>query len=189
MTGVKGTSRKHEQHETVRPIATIEEFYAHALAIEREAAGRYEEFTDYFELHGEDALAALCRHLAEMEGKHVEELMASCSSLKLPPILDCDYCWLDGDSPEAPARDMVYRIAKPRHLLEIALAAEWRAREFFVGIARTAPNLTVREMASVMAAEETEHVQWVRQALAHVTTGANWEELVAAGIGPGIVAG
>jgi rubrerythrin len=71
-------------------------------------------------------------------------------------------------------------------LLEIALAAEWRAREFFVGIARTSPNLAVRELASVMAAEETEHVQWVRKALEyHNATGANWEKLIDAGIGPG----
>ncbi|MBC8022161.1 MAG: DUF664 domain-containing protein [Burkholderiales bacterium] len=170
------------------PIVTVEEFYAHALAIEREAAERYEEFTTYFEDRGEDALAGLCRHLAELEGRHFNELMASCDNLELPAIANGDYRWLDGDSPEVPAREMLYRIATPRHLLEIALAAEWRAREFFVGIARTAPSVTVREMASVMAAEETEHVQWVREALAyHVASGAHWDELLAAGIGPGTV--
>jgi hypothetical protein len=40
-----------------------------------------------------------------------------------------------------------------------------------------------------MAAEETEHVKWVRDALEyHITTGADWEEMIAAGIGPGTVA-
>jgi len=170
------------------PIETIEEFYANALAIEREAAQRYDEFTAYFEDHGEDALAGLCRNLAEMERRHYEELATSSLSMDLPPIAEGRYRWLEDDSPEAPAREMLYRIAQPRHLLEIALAAEWRAREFFVGIARTSTSLTVRELASVMAAEETEHVKWVRKALEyHVATGANWEQLIDAGIGPGAV--
>jgi rubrerythrin len=170
------------------PIQTVEEFYAHALAIEREAAQRYEEFTEYFEERGEDSLAGLCGNLARMERGHFEELARSCMNLKLPAIAEGGYRWLEGDSPEVPAREMLYRIATPRHLLEIALAAEWRAREFFVGIARTAPSVTVRELASVMAAEETDHVKWVRQALEyHVATGANWDEMISAGIGPGIV--
>jgi rubrerythrin len=161
------------------PIETIEEFYANALAIEREAAQRYEEFAGYFDDHGEDALAGLCRSLADEERKHYEELATSSLGMDLRPIPEGRYRWLEADSPEAPAREMVYRIAQPRHLLEIALAAEWRAREFFVGIARTSPSLTVRELASVMAAEETEHVKWVRKALEyHVATGASWEELI-----------
>jgi rubrerythrin len=57
-----------------------------------------------------------------------------------------------------------------------------------VGIARTSPAPAVRELASVMAAEETEHVKWVRQALEyHVASGATWEEMIEAGIGPGNV--
>jgi len=121
-----------------------------------------------------------------MERRHFEELATSSLSMDLRPIPEGRYRWIEGDSPEAPAREMLYRIAQPRHLLEIALAAEWRAREFFVGIARTSRNVAVRELAAVMAAEETEHVQWVRKALEyHNATGANWEELIDAGIGPG----
>ena len=154
------------------PIETIEDFYANALAIEREAAERYDEFTRYFDDHGEEALAGLCRNLADMERRHFEELATSSLSMSLPLIPEGRYRWLEGDSPEAPAREMLYRIAQPRHLLEIALAAEWRAREFFAGIARTSSSLAVRELAAVMAAEETEHVQWVRKALEyHNATG------------------
>jgi len=170
------------------PIATVEEFYAHALAIEREAAERYAEFAEHFDDRGEDTLAGLCRNLAALEREHFEELAAACRKMNLPAIALERYRWLDGASPEAPARELLYRIATPRHLLEIALAAEWRAREFFVGIARTAPTIAVRELASVMAAEEGEHVKWVRQALEyHVSTGADWDTLIALGAGPGTV--
>lgn len=171
------------------PIATVEEFYAHALAIEHEAAQRYAEFAEHFEDRGEDALAGLCRNLASLEQEHFEELRAGCATLGLPTIAVGGYRWLEGASPEAPAREMLYRIATPRHLLEIALAAEWKAREFFAWIARTAPAKDVRELASIMAAEEAEHVKWVRQALEYnVATGASdWETLLGEGTGPGTV--
>ena len=152
-------------------IATVEEFYAHALAIEREAAERYEEFAAHFEERGEEAIAGLCRNLANAERGHFDDLATCCASLDLPAIPAGAYRWMEGDSPEAPARMMMPRIASTRNLLEIALAAEWRAHEFFVSIARTSPVLAVRQLASVMAAEETEHVRWVRQALEyHVGT-------------------
>src|SRR5919205_63888 len=45
------------------PIATVEQFYAHALAIEREAADRYEEYAVHFADLGDDALERLCSNL------------------------------------------------------------------------------------------------------------------------------
>ena len=170
------------------PIATVEEFYAHALAIEREAAARYSEFAQHFEDRGEDVLAGLCHKLAGLELEHFRDLLAACGEMSLPAIAADEYRWLGTGSPEAPARELVFRVATPRHLLEIALKAEVRAREFFVWLARTAPTKAVRELAGVMAAEEMEHVGWVRQALEyHGATAADWDALLAEGIGPGSV--
>jgi rubrerythrin len=145
-------------------IATVEEFYAHALAIEREAADRYDEFADWFEMRSA-SLAALCRRLATLEREHFNELADSCARLDLPEIAAGDYRWLERDSPEVSAREFFYRVTNARQLLEIALAAEKRAHAFFVWIARTAPERGVRELASVMAAEENEHIGWVTEAL------------------------
>ena len=171
----------------LRPaIATVEEFYAHALAIEREAADRYAEFEEYFAGRGEDALSGLCRNLALAEREHFEELDRACRNLTLPAIAAGDYLWLEAGSPEAAARELLYRVATPRQLLEIALAAELRARAFFVWVAQTAPSHEVQELASIMASEELEHVGWVRQALEyHAPEGLDWEKLLAEGIGPG----
>ena len=47
-----------------RAIASVEEFYAHALAIEREAMERYDEFGAWFAARDEDVLAGLCWNLA-----------------------------------------------------------------------------------------------------------------------------
>lgn len=166
-------------------IATVEEFYAHALCIEREAADRYAEFEQYFAGQGEDVLSRLCRNLAAAERQHFEELARGCESLSLPAIAAADYRWLEAGAPETAARELLYRVATARQLLEIALAAELRARAFFVWVAQTAPSHEIRELASIMAAEEVEHVQWVRKALKyHACEGPDWEKLLAEGIGP-----
>lgn len=146
-------------------IETVEEFYVHALAIEREAAERYAEFAAHFEARGEEVLAGLCRNLAAAEREHFEEIARASAHMTLPAIATTHYRWLECGAPETPARDLLYRIATPRQLLEIALAAELRARAFFVSVARTARPLEVRQLASIMAAEEVEHVRWVGEAL------------------------
>jgi len=146
------------------PIATPEEFYAHALAIEREAAERYAEFADLFEKRS-TTLAALCRRLATLEREHFRDLAEACARLELPEIAAADYRWHEQDSPEVNSRETLGSITNSRQLLEVALAAEKRAHSFFVWTARTAPNRAIRELASVMAAEEDEHIAWVTEAL------------------------
>ena len=167
------------------PIASVEEFYAHALAIEREAAARYGEFAEWFADRGEDVLSNLCRNLAGLESKHHDELLQACAGLTLPPVDETVYHWLASGPPETEAREVFYRVSHPRHLLEIALAGELRARGFFVWIATEGSPAQVRELASIMAAEETEHVRWVREALDYHPKSPEWEALFARGTGPG----
>jgi rubrerythrin len=162
-----------------RAITTVEEFYAHALVIEREAAERYAEFAAYFTGHGEEVLAGLCRSLATLESEHHRQLERACEGLEIPVIAEGEYLWIDGAAPESAARELFYRAATPRQLLEIALGAEMRARAFFVGVARSSATKAVRELASIMAAEEAEHVGWVRDALEYQPGSPNWEKLIA----------
>jgi rubrerythrin len=169
----------------MRPIESVEEFYAHALAIEREAAERYGEFAAHFGDRGEDVLSGLCRNLARFEREHYHHLVRACEGLALPIVPASDYRWLDQASPEAPARELFYRIAQPRQLLEIALDAEVRARDFFVWVARSSASKGVRELASIMAAEEAEHIHWVTLAMEYHPQSPEWENLLDAGIGPG----
>jgi len=154
------------------PIATVQEFYAHALAIEREAEERYTEFTEWFDQRGEHVLAGLCRNLAALEGEHYRDLVEGCRHMELPPVSSVEYKWLGNDAPELPEREFLERVATARDLLEIALRAEVRARDYFVWIARSALSREVRELAAVMAAEEREHVRWVRDALEYHSTTA-----------------
>jgi rubrerythrin len=158
------------------PITRVEEFYAHALAIEREAVDRYEEFEAWFRARGEEVLAGLCANLAQLEAVHLREIEGACRGLALPPIDPSGYSWLEAGPPEAPAREFFYRVAEPRHLLEIALQAESNALDFFEWVARTTPDPRVRAVAREMAAEEEQHVAWAAQALEyHPSRRIDWE--------------
>ena len=146
-------------------IRTVGEFYAHALAIELEAAERYAEFEAYFRDRGEEVLAGLCRNIGRMEGEHFRELAAASRHLQLPAIDTGAYRWLEAGSPEAPAREFFYRVATPRHLLEIALKAEMNAFFFFQHVGLTSDSAEVCALARQMAEEERDHIVWVRNAL------------------------
>jgi rubrerythrin len=149
-----------------KPIATIEEFYAHALAIEREAVARYREFEAWYADRGEEALSRLCAGLARVESEHEAALTRGCAALALPGLEPGEHCWLDAGSPEAPAREFFYRVVTPRQLLEIALRAEMAARDFFERAAQGETLPEIREAAVEMAQEESLHVEWVLAALA-----------------------
>jgi len=174
----------------LEPIGSVEEFYAHALAIEREAAKCYREFQVHFADHGEEVLAGLCGNLAHFEQDHLQLLVGRSNHLKLPEVPADRYRWLDSCPPERADHDLVYRMATPRQLREIALKAERNARRFFEWVAGTTANGEIHALAEEMAREESEHVQWVSRALEYVREdGVDWDKLLANGGGPGLALG
>jgi len=162
-----------------KPMTGVEEFYAHALAIEREATERYVEFEAWFRDRGEDVLAGLCANFAQMEAGHLRELEVRCRSMQLPAIAAGDHRWLDVGPPEAPARELFYRVAEPHHLLEIALQAEMNALSYFEWVARESVDPRVRALATELADEERDHVKWATQALEyHPSRRIDWEAVL-----------
>ena len=150
-------------------VRTVEEFLAHALAIEREAAERYSELEAWFRKRGEEVLAGLCGNLAEAEGAHYRELQRRSRGHELPAIDASEYRWGAGESPEAPSRALLRRAKRPEDVMRLALAAERNAAAFFEWVAVTSPDARVRELALDLAAEEESHVRWVREALEYRT--------------------
>ncbi|MBK6981967.1 MAG: ferritin family protein [Betaproteobacteria bacterium] len=174
----------------LEPIGSVEEFYAHALAIERESARCYREFQEHFTDRGEEVLAGLCGNFAHFEEDHHQLLLDRSAHLALPELPPERYCWMESGPPECADHDLVYRVATPRQLLEIALKAERNARRFFEWVAGTTASDEVHALADEMAREEAEHVQWVTRALEYVRAdGVDWDKLLAAGGGPGLALG
>jgi len=58
------------------PIQSVAELYAHAIAIEREAAERYAELAGRMQDEGRDDLARVFNLLARLESEHLEALEA-----------------------------------------------------------------------------------------------------------------
>lgn len=170
-----------------RPFDSLEQFYAHALAIEHEAAERYDEFAAWFDDRGEEVLAGLARNLAERERDHFHRLLADSRGLELAPVSAQRYHWLEDGEAQAPAREMLFRVASPRQLLAIALAAERNARRFFAWAARTARDPRVRLLAREMAHEEAEHVRWVLDAIEYQGPAVEWDAMMADGVSPGML--
>jgi rubrerythrin len=166
----------------VAPIRSAAELYAHAIAIEREAAERYSEFAERMADLGNEAVAELFDRLAGFEAEHLETLLRRSDGVALPVPAAGEFSWLDAAAPETAARELVFRLMTPRHALEIALAAEQRAQAFFERVLTSAADPALRALAKEMAAEEQEHVGMVEQLLARTPDpNADWQALFSQG--------
>jgi rubrerythrin len=147
-------------------IDSMPELLAHALAMETEAAERYEELADQMETHRKAKVAAIFRKLEKEEKAHLEELEAMCARYELPHFAPWEYKWnTGGESPEAIAIDRVSYRMSVRAAVQLALDHERRAEAFYAGIAKAARNDDVRILAGQFAAEEREHIAWLESSL------------------------
>ena len=138
-------------------IRTAPELYAHAIAIEREAAERYAELAERMRDEGREDLARVFTLLGDLESEHLQTLEARTLDVALPPIPGTGHHWLEEGVPDAAARSLVFRLMTPRMALAIALQAEMRAQAFFEGVFMTCDDPALRALAREMAAEEQQH--------------------------------
>jgi len=146
-------------------IATIPELYAHAIALEREAAERYAELAERMRDESNEDLAALFAGMAALEAGHLAALQHRAAGIALPVLAACDYKWLGDAAPESAAHELVFRLMTPRNALLMALGAEQRAQAFFEHVLLVAHDPELRALAREMAAEEQEHVQLIERML------------------------
>lgn len=146
-------------------MKTIAELYAHAIAIEREAAERYCEFAVRMADLGNDAAAEVFSTLARLEGEHLDQLLERTAGMTLPRLREGEYAWLDSGAPETAARELVFRLLTPRQALHIALAGERRAAVFFETVVITSADPLLRSLACEMAADEADHIAMIEKLL------------------------
>jgi len=159
-------------------IATTPELYAHAIALEREAAERYAELAERMRDESNEDLAALFAGMAALEAGHLAALEHRSAGIALPALVTRDYKWLGDAAPESAARELVLRTMTPRGALLMAMAAEQRAQAFFEHVLLTAHDPDLRALAREMAAEEQEHVLLVERMLERTPDPVvRWEQL------------
>jgi rubrerythrin len=174
--GVHDAAARTAQADAAEPVpASYEAFMAQAIAMENEAAGRYDELADAMEMHNNVDVAALFRKMAEVERKHARSLLeqmgwSAAPTAAAPP-------WPGGaEGPETVGSDSIHYLMQPYHALQIALRSEERAAEFFTNLAASATG-RVRDAAVNLAEEEREHVELVKAWLGKVPVPpANWAE-------------
>ena len=141
---------------------TLIELYAHSLIIEREAFKRYVELERYMRECGMDHIADEFEKIGREEQEQYEALALGTSERELPPIADWEYAWHflgpNTDKPRAPRT--------PREALQIALATERRAQNFYIDVAENSTDDTLCAFAAEMAVDEQRHVQRLEQLLA-----------------------
>ena len=144
--------------DTTSPIASLPEFLAHAILLERESVERYEELADSMETHNNPEVARLFRKLARFGELHAHEVEQHAAGMELPQIPPWDFKWSTPEAPESGTMEGVHYLMGTREALEFALHNETMGRDFYAHVAETSPDPEVRRLAGEFADEESEHV-------------------------------
>lgn len=145
------------------PASGAEAFLSHAIKVEEEAALRFGELADAMRSGGNGEAARLFAKLAEFSRLHLADARARAGYRIRPVILPEDYAWPDLESPEAAAIWAADPMISKEAAMEVALEAEERGLAFYRAVAAATRDPEVRALASEFAAEEAQHVQWMRR--------------------------
>jgi len=157
------------ENSAMKTIETAEELLAHALALETEAAERYEEIADNLEVHNNPEVAGLFRQLAQYGRKHAAEVEELSKDMELPHIAPWDFKWgtETGESPEAPPIEDIHYMMTPFQALKVAHSVETQAQQFYASVASSTPDKRTKEIAAEFAEEEQGHVdllvEWLKK--------------------------
>jgi rubrerythrin len=154
----------------------LPEFFAHALALERESADRYAELADAMEQHNNDELAVLFSRLSGYGMQHAQEVLERAQGIRLPRIEPWEYRWIDAEGPETAGYGDAHYLMTPHHALRFALENETRGRDYYARVAAETADPQVSTIAAEFAQEEDGHVRMVRDWLARVAPAAeDWD--------------
>jgi rubrerythrin len=158
-----------------RHPGTVEEFMAHAWAMEAEAAERYDELAGQMLAHHNREVASLFAKLARIESRHRDQI-AEQMGWSSPPASTA-FTWETPEGLETTDYGELHYLMQPHHALTLALHNEERAARFFEQLAAARVPVEVRSAAAGMAAEEREHVRLVSEWLAKFPPPeAGWDE-------------
>lgn len=135
-----------------------------AILVEDEAQERYNEFARQMEVHHTGDAAKFFRFMAHNEAKHGEELSARRKELfgDQPMEVDRSMLW----DVEAPEYSEARAFMSLQEALEVALAAEIKAYEYFDKALPEVKDSGVKELFAELREEEIEHQDLVKQEMA-----------------------
>jgi rubrerythrin len=145
-----------------------------AILIEEEAKTRYDEFTRLVGGRYKGDADDVFRNMAQYEAKHAAELQARRAKLfgNAPATVSLDAL----DDVEAPDRGKPRVFMSPRQAMEVALESEKKAWDYFDEALRHVKDPDVRKLFEELRAEELQHQEYVKKAMATLPPGPDVEE-------------
>jgi rubrerythrin len=145
-----------------------------AILIEEEARGRYEEFARLVGGRYKGDADEVFKNMAVYEAKHRDELKARRQKLfgSAPVTVSIDAL----DDVEAPDRGQPRVFMSPRQAMEVALVSEEKAWTFFDDALKHVKDADVRKLFEDLRAEEKQHQEYVKKAMATLPPGPDVEE-------------
>ena len=140
----------------------LQELYAHALILEREATKRFSELERYMRDAGMDHIAEEFESIGREEREQYELLAVGTAGRELPEISSWEYAahFL------GPQADVVRSPKTTREALMLAISSERRTQNFYVDVAEHTEDDTMCAFAAEMAADESRHIARLERLLA-----------------------
>ncbi len=139
-------------------MQSVEEFLAHAIRLEEEAALRFDELAEACLTNGNAEVAAFFRQMAEFSRLHLADARNRGGFRTLPVLPPSDELWPEGMSPEAAGWEGTDPFLTVSRALEVALESEKQGLAFYADVADATDDAEIRGMAREFAEEEAEHV-------------------------------
>jgi rubrerythrin len=147
-------------------MESVEEFLAHTIQLESEAALRFGQLADAMATAGNKEVGKLFRRLADYSLLHLGDAKARAGYRNLPTMDSADYRWPDIESPEAAAiwaADPFIGIAQA---LQVALDAETAGLHFYADVLAATLDPEIKLLAREFVDEEAEHVAELKRWIA-----------------------
>ena len=141
---------------------TLQELYAHALILEREATKRFAELERYMRNAGMDHIADEFESIGREEREQYELLAVGTAGHQLPEIAAWEYA----SHFLGPQADVVRAPKTTREALLMAISSERRTQTFYVDVAEHTDDDTLCAFAAEMAADESRHIARLERLLA-----------------------
>jgi rubrerythrin len=139
-------------------MQSVEEFLAHTVQLEQEAALRFGQLADAMTTAGNKEVARLFRRLADYSLLHLGDARARAGFRQLPEMRSGDFRWPDIESPEAAAIWAADPFIGIEQALQVALDAETAGLEFYASVLTATHDPEIKVLAREFVEEEAEHV-------------------------------
>ena len=139
-------------------MKTVEEFLAHTIQLESEAALRFGQLADAMLTVGNQEVSRLFRRLADYSLLHLGDARARAGFRTLPTMTAGDYRWPDIESPEAAAIWAADPFIGIEQALQVALDAESAGLDFYAEVLESTDDSEIRVLAREFVEEEAQHV-------------------------------